>query len=141
MSAWPGRVGRPVDGPPRWTSTKTQGVSVMAARPMCSIIREKPGPAGHGHGLLAAPDGALDGDRSGELVLHLDEERPVHERMRAGEALDDLGRRGDRIAGDEAAAGRQGALAAGEVAVDVMGSGEDSFGIGFHGFSPALGRS
>ena len=44
MSAWPGRVGRPVDGPPRWTSTKTHGVSVMAARPMCSIIREKPGP-------------------------------------------------------------------------------------------------
>jgi hypothetical protein len=33
-----------VDGPPRCTLTNTQGVSVIAARPMCSIIREKPGP-------------------------------------------------------------------------------------------------
>src|SRR6516162_4388274 len=44
MSACAGSVGSPVEGPPRWTSTKTQGVSVMAARPMCSIISEKPGP-------------------------------------------------------------------------------------------------
>src|SRR5580765_3692094 len=44
MSAWAGRVGNPVDGPPRCTSTKTHGVSVIAAYPMCSIISENPGP-------------------------------------------------------------------------------------------------
>ena len=44
MSACAGSVGNPVDGPPRWTSTKTQGVSVMAAYPKCSIMRENPGP-------------------------------------------------------------------------------------------------
>ena len=37
-------VGRPVDGPPRWTLTTTQGVSIITARPMFSIIRLKPGP-------------------------------------------------------------------------------------------------
>src|SRR5947209_1554325 len=44
MSACAGSVGRPVEGPPRCTSTKTQGVSVIAAYPMCSIINENPGP-------------------------------------------------------------------------------------------------
>src|ERR1035437_3968855 len=44
MSAWPGSVGSPVEGPPRCTLTKTQGVSVMAAKPICSIISENPGP-------------------------------------------------------------------------------------------------
>ena len=32
------------EGPPRWILTITQGVSVIAANPMFSIIREKPGP-------------------------------------------------------------------------------------------------
>ena len=44
MSAWPTRVGRPVEGPPRCTFTSTQGVSSMAARPMFSIMRLNPGP-------------------------------------------------------------------------------------------------
>ena len=44
MSAWPVMVGRPVDGPVRWTLTITQGVSVHTARPRFSIIRLKPGP-------------------------------------------------------------------------------------------------
>jgi len=44
MSAWAGRVGNPVEGPPRCTLTNTHGVSVMAANPMCSIMSEKPGP-------------------------------------------------------------------------------------------------
>ncbi len=44
MSPWAGCVGRPVEGPARCTFTKTQGVSVIAARPMCSIMSEKPGP-------------------------------------------------------------------------------------------------
>jgi len=37
-------VGRPVEGPPRWTFTTTHGVSIIAARPIFSIISEKPGP-------------------------------------------------------------------------------------------------
>ena len=44
MSACAGSVGSPVDGPPRCTLMNTQGVSVMTAKPMCSIISEKPGP-------------------------------------------------------------------------------------------------
>ena len=44
MSAWAGSVGKPVEGPPRCTFTNTHGVSVMAAKPICSIISEKPGP-------------------------------------------------------------------------------------------------
>src|SRR5579872_4446160 len=44
MSAWAGSVGNPVEGPPRCTLTNTQGVSVMAAYPMCSIMSENPGP-------------------------------------------------------------------------------------------------
>ena len=38
------RVGMPVLGPARCTSTKTQGVSIMAASPTCSIISDRPGP-------------------------------------------------------------------------------------------------
>jgi hypothetical protein len=44
MSPCAAIVGWPVEGPPRWTFTITQGVSVIAAYPMFSIISEKPGP-------------------------------------------------------------------------------------------------
>jgi len=44
MSPWAAIVGCPVDGPPLWTFTTTHGVSVIAAYPIFSIIREKPGP-------------------------------------------------------------------------------------------------
>ena len=37
-------VGRPVEGPPRCTSTITSGSSVMTARPMVSDFSETPGP-------------------------------------------------------------------------------------------------
>ena len=37
-------VGRPVEGPPRCTSTTTSGSSVMTARPMASDFSEMPGP-------------------------------------------------------------------------------------------------
>jgi len=39
-----GSVGRPVDGPPRMTSTITQGICAIAAKPIISCIRLKPGP-------------------------------------------------------------------------------------------------
>src|SRR4051794_2378450 len=38
------RVGMPVDGPPRCTSTITAGISAKYARPMNSVISEMPGP-------------------------------------------------------------------------------------------------
>jgi len=37
-------VGKPVDGPPRWTSTITSGTSAMTAQPSASLFREIPGP-------------------------------------------------------------------------------------------------
>ena len=44
MSDWPTMVGRPVDGEARCTLATTTGSSIIAARPMFSIIRLKPGP-------------------------------------------------------------------------------------------------
>ncbi|MBI3288809.1 MAG: hypothetical protein HYZ74_04755 [Elusimicrobia bacterium] len=37
-------MGRPVEGPPRWTSTTTTGVSIMPAMPTASVMRAKPPP-------------------------------------------------------------------------------------------------
>ncbi len=37
-------VGRPVDGPPRCTSTTTSGSSRLIARPSASDLRSRPGP-------------------------------------------------------------------------------------------------
>ena len=39
-----GRVGSPVLGPPRITSTTTQGISAYIPYPRCSCMRLKPGP-------------------------------------------------------------------------------------------------
>jgi hypothetical protein len=44
MSAWAPLVGSPVEGPPRWTLTMTQGSSAMQPYPSSSIISENPGP-------------------------------------------------------------------------------------------------
>ena len=43
-SPWAGSVGRPVLGPPRMTSTMTQGICAMEAKPIISCMRLKPGP-------------------------------------------------------------------------------------------------
>src|SRR5688500_14642853 len=37
-------VGRPVEGPPRWTSTITSGSSSDTARPIVSLFSARPGP-------------------------------------------------------------------------------------------------
>ena len=37
-------VGRPVEGPPRWTSTMIMGSSMIAASPSVSAFRSMPGP-------------------------------------------------------------------------------------------------
>ena len=44
-SPWEVRVGSPVLGPGRWETTTTSGVSLMAASPTPSVIRQKPPPA------------------------------------------------------------------------------------------------
>ena len=38
------RVGMPVEGPPRWMSKITAGISAKYERPMNSFISEMPGP-------------------------------------------------------------------------------------------------
>ena len=38
------RVGKPVDGPPRWYSVTTSGTSLLPAQPRPSAISAKPGP-------------------------------------------------------------------------------------------------
>ena len=43
-SPWLGSVGSPVDGPPRITSTITQGICDIAAKPIISCMRLNPGP-------------------------------------------------------------------------------------------------
>ena len=58
-------VGTPVEGPSRWTSTMTRGVSVPTANPMFSCIRLMPGPEVAVMDLLPGPGGADGGaDRS-----------------------------------------------------------------------------
>src|SRR5438046_4443467 len=37
-------VGRPVDGPPRWISQMTSGISTATARPIASVFSAMPGP-------------------------------------------------------------------------------------------------
>src|SRR3989304_4479727 len=49
-SAWPTRVGSPVEGPPRCTLITTQGTSIIAANPEFSSLRENPGPQARGQG-------------------------------------------------------------------------------------------
>ena len=55
----------------------------MAAQPDVLHHQREARARGHGHGLLAAPDRALDGDRGGDLVLHLDEDAARPAGMRA----------------------------------------------------------
>src|SRR5260221_12760815 len=37
-------VGGPVDGPPRWMSQTTKGISTATARPIASVLSAMPGP-------------------------------------------------------------------------------------------------
>src|ERR1700687_2622191 len=37
-------VGNPVDGPPRWMSQMTSGISTATARPIASVLSAIPGP-------------------------------------------------------------------------------------------------
>ena len=121
-------VGMPVDGPARWTSMTTSGSSVITARPIASDLSAMPGPDVAGQrerAAVARTDGGADGR---DLVLGL--ERLHAERLVAGELVEDVRGRRDRIAAVEQLAIRQlrggeepegGRLVAGDVAVDAGG--------------------
>ena len=99
---------------------------------MCSIISESPGPEVTVMTFLpaqAAPRMAIDEAISSSIWMNT----PPTCGMRCGEPLDHLGRGRDRIAGHEAAAGRERAFTGGVVAVDEVNAGQHSFGIRVQG--------
>ena len=65
-------VGRPVEGPPRWTSTTTSGSSRQTARPIVSALSARPGPRWSVTAERAAVGGAERGADAGDLVLGLE---------------------------------------------------------------------
>ena len=118
----------------RWRSPA--GVSVMQARPMFSIISEKPGPEVTVITFWppqAAPiRAAIEAISSSIWMKHA-----AHEGDALGEALRRLGGGRDRIAGEEAATGGQAPFGEGEVAVEEVGAGQDSLRVGcVTSFSP-----
>ena len=117
-------VGRPVEGPPRWTLTITSGSSSMTARPSASRLQRHAGAGGGGQAERAAIGGADGRADAGDLVLGL-EGRDV-EVLECRQVVQDVGGRRDRIGteeqrharelrgGDEA---QRGGLVAGDAAV------------------------
>ena len=89
---------------------------------------------GYGERLGSAPYSTLQRDRGREFVFHLNECSP-YRRHACREALDYLGRWGDRISGRESCSGRQCAFTAGMVAIEKMCAGQNTVWICFH-FSP-----
>ncbi len=87
--------------------------------------QRKARPGGHGERLGSAPHRALQRDRSGQFVFHLNK-RSAHGRHPRGEALNHFGGRSDGVSGGEAAAGSQRAFAAGMVAIHEVCAGEDA---------------
>ncbi len=65
-------VGRPVEGPPRCTSTMTRGSSRLMARPDRLGLEVEPGAAGGGDPERPAEGGAEGGADAGDLVLGLE---------------------------------------------------------------------
>src|ERR1700758_3662731 len=93
------------------------------------------GAGSYGECLRAAPDGSLQGDRRGQLVLHLNERSP-NLRHTARETLNDLGGGCDGISRSEACSGRQRAFAACVISVEEVSAGEHSTRISFHAPPP-----
>ena len=92
---------------------------------MFSCISEKPGPEVAVSALVPASEAPHDGRHRGDLVLHLDEVA-AHLGQAAREHLGDLGRGRDRVAGEEARAGGDGALGDRFVALQEDGVAEAS---------------
>jgi hypothetical protein len=66
-------VGSPVDGPPRWTSMITAGISAMEASPSISVMSARPGPEVAVMALDAGERSADDRADGRQLVLGLDQ--------------------------------------------------------------------
>ena len=62
-------VGRPVEGPPRWTLTHTSGSSAIEARPSISVLSDIPGPEVAVMAFLPGEGRADHGADAGDLVL------------------------------------------------------------------------
>ncbi len=92
-------VGIPVDGPARCTSTTTSGSSSITASPSVSAFRSMPGPLVPVTPRCPANDAPSAIAGGGDLVLGL--EREHAEVLESRELVQQLGGRGDRIAGVE----------------------------------------
>ena len=107
----------PVEGPPRITSTTTTGTSAATARPM-RLGHQRESRAGgrrqRGHAAVRRADRHVD---RGQLVLGL-QQRAADLGQRRRHPFEQLGRRRDRIGGDEAHAAADRAVARGLVAAD-----------------------
>ncbi len=111
-------AGMPVDGPPRITSTTTIGTSALTARPM-RLGHQRQARAGggrqRGHAAVGRADDHVD---RGQFVLGL-QQRAADLGQRRRHPFEQLGRRRDRVGGDEAHAAAHGAEAGGLVAADL----------------------
>ena len=99
-------VGRPVEGPPRCTSTMTSGSSRLMARPIVSDLRSRPGPlvvVTPSAPPKAAPEGRAD---AGDLVLGLEGADP--ELLAPAQLVEDVRGRRDRVAAQEEGQARPG---------------------------------
>ncbi len=92
-------VGRPVEGPPRCTSTMTRGSSRLMARPMVSDLRSSPGPLVVVTPERPAEGGAEGGADAGDLVLGL--EGADAELLAPAQLVEDVRGRRDRVAAQE----------------------------------------
>ena len=131
MSACAGRVGSPVEGPPRCTLTKTHGRFRHGGVADVLHHEREAGAGGDGEGLGSAPDRALDGDGGGQFVLHLDEDA-ADGGDSSSEAFDHFrgGRNG--ITCGKSRTGCEGSLTAGVITVEKMDTRENAFRISVH---------
>ena len=98
------------------------------------------GAGGDGEGLRAAPDRALDGDGSGQFVLHLNEDAADGGNS-PREAFDHFGGGGDGITCGKSRTGCEGSLTAGVIAVEKMDTRENTFGVSVHVRAPKMAKS
>jgi hypothetical protein len=96
------RVGMPVEGPPRITSTTTTGISAWVARPSASTISEKPGPDVAVIAGVPPKRGAQAHVDRGQFVLGLDQTGRRGSGRLGGQPFLDLGRGRDGVGGREA---------------------------------------
>ena len=92
-------VGRPVDGPPRWTSMIISGSSRLIARPIVSRLEADARTARGRDAEVAGERGAERGADAGDLVFGL--QRAHAEVLVLRQLVEDVGRRRDRVRAEE----------------------------------------